>query len=79
MAIIDLASGPLNCAQAVICLDRSISEEDSKSLFKSLNWVGFELVTLDVWMKPHGATSRVKSIAEMHETSDKWLFLGMEL
>lgn len=73
MAMIDLASGPLDCAQVVVCLERSISDEDSNSLLKSLNWVGFELVTLDMWMKPHGGKG------EVHDTSDKWLFLGMEL
>lgn len=67
MAVIDLASGPLNCAQVVVCLDRSISADDSKSLLKSLRWVGFDLITLDMWMKRHS------------EPSDKWLFLGMEL
>lgn len=67
MAIIDLASSPLGCSQVVVCLDRSISAEDSKSLLKSLRWVGFELVTLDLW-------------AESRSTpSNEWLFLGMEL
>ena len=75
MAIIDLASGPMDCAQVVVCLDRSVSAEDSKALLKSLNWVGFELVTLETWMKPHGK----KQTGKMPETSDKWLFLGMEL
>lgn len=75
MAIIDLASGPMDCAQVVVCLDRSVSAEDSKALLKSLNWVGFELVTLDMWMKPQGK----KQMSEMQDTSDKWLFLGMEL
>lgn len=73
MAIIDLASGPLNCTHMTVCLDRSISEDDSKPLLKSLNWVGFELVTLDMWMKSQDGKS------EVHDTSDKWLFLGMEL
>lgn len=73
MAIIDLANGPLNCAQMTVCLDRSISDEDSKPLLKSLNWVGFELVTLDMWMKPPVDKD------EVNDTSDKWLFLGMEL
>jgi len=67
MAIIDLASGPLTCSHVVVCLDRSVSVDDSKSFLKSLRWVGFELITLDMWMKPHS------------ESSDKWLFLGMEL
>ena len=70
MAIIDLASDQLGCAQVVVCLDRSISAEDSKALLKNLNWVGFELCTLDPWMKP-------KSKAVTPSTD--WLFLGMEL
>lgn len=67
MAIIDLAGGPLRCSQVVVCLDRSISADESKSLLKSLRWVGFELITLDLWGKPHS------------KLSDEWLFLGMEL
>lgn len=67
MAIIDLASGPLNCAQVVVCLARSVSADESKSLLKSLRWVGFDLITLNMWTKGHS------------EPSDKWLFLGMEL
>ncbi len=68
MAIIDLASGPMRCEQVVVCLDRSISAEDRKSLLKSLRWVGFDLVTLDMWMKPR-----------REPTSDKWFFLGMDI
>jgi len=67
MALIELAGSPLECSQVVICLDRSIEPEESKSLLKSLRWVGFELITLDMWVKRPGAAS------------DKWLFLGMEL
>lgn len=67
MAIIELASSPLDCSQVVVCLDRSFSAEESKSLLKSLRWVGFELVTLDMWAK-----SRTPP-------SNEWLFLGMEL
>ncbi|OBT97250.1 hypothetical protein VE01_04714 [Pseudogymnoascus verrucosus] len=67
MAIIDLASSPLGCSQVVVCLDRSISAEDSKSLLKSLRWVGFELVTLDLWAESRSSPS------------NEWLFLGMEL
>jgi hypothetical protein len=67
MALIDLANSPLGCSQVVICLDRSVGPDESRSLLKSLRWVGFELITLDMWVKPQFATS------------DKWLFLGMEL
>lgn len=67
MALIELAATPFECSQVVICLDRSTDPEESKSLMKSLRWVGFELVTLGMW-----TTCR-------NPTSDKWLFLGMEL
>jgi len=68
MALIELASSAFECEQLVICMDRDIEEVDMKSLMKSLRWVGFELVTLEMWSK--GATD---------STSDKWIFLGMEL
>ena len=67
MSVIDLASGPLRCAQVVVCLDRSIPTEDSKTLLKNLQWIGFELITLDLWTNTP------------LETSDKWILLGMEL
>lgn len=71
MAIIDLASDTLDCAQAVVCLDRSIFAEDSKALLKNLKWVGFDLITLDSWIKPQSK--------KMVLPSTEWLFLGMEL
>jgi len=67
MALIELAEAPFGCSQAVICLDRSVPEADSKALMKSLRWVGFELVTLDMWAR------------DMDVTSKKWLFLGIEI
>jgi len=67
MALIELASAPFGCAQVIICLDREVEPEESKTLLKSLRWVGFELVTLDLWAN------------NPNVTSDKWLFLGMEL
>lgn len=67
IAIIELASETLQCAQVVVCLDRSVDDEDRQSLLKSLEWIGFELITLDMWMKPGP------------EVSDKWLLMGMEL
>lgn len=70
MAIIELASETLQCAQVVVCLDRSVDDEDRQSLLKSLEWIGFELITLDMWMKPD-----VKG----PDVSDQWLLMGMEL
>ncbi|CRK26815.1 hypothetical protein BN1708_000624 [Verticillium longisporum] len=67
MALIDLADTPLDCQHLVVCLDRRIEERDAKSLMKSLQWVGFELTTLDNWAK------------DLDVTSKEWLFMGMEL
>jgi hypothetical protein len=67
MALIELAATPFECSQVVICLDRKADPEESRALMKSLRWVGFELITLEMW-------SRQGMV-----TSDKWLFLGMEL
>ena len=67
MALIELAATPFECSQVVICLDRKADLEESKALMKSLRWVGFELITLEIWSQ------------QGMLTSDKWLFLGMEL
>ncbi|KAM9874008.1 hypothetical protein VDGE_00022 [Verticillium dahliae] len=67
MALIELADTPLDCQHLVVCLDRRIEERDAKSLMKSLQWVGFELTTLDNWAK------------DLDVTSKEWLFMGMEL
>ncbi|KAL3424579.1 ornithine decarboxylase antizyme [Phlyctema vagabunda] len=67
MALIELSEAVFACSQVVICLDRSIPEVDSKAFMKSLRWVGFELITMDMW-----ATAT-------DTTSDKWLLLGMEV
>ncbi|KAI9740849.1 MAG: hypothetical protein M1818_004454 [Claussenomyces sp. TS43310] len=65
MALIELASTPFECSQLVVCLERTLDPKESKSLLKSFRWVGFELVTLEMWSR--------------HAGSDRWLFLGMEL
>lgn len=67
VALIELAESPLACSQLVICVDRSMSEEDAKTLEKGLKWAGFSLTTLDYWA--HG----------LDVTSEKWLFMGMEV
>ncbi|EEY14304.1 conserved hypothetical protein [Verticillium alfalfae VaMs.102] len=67
MALIELADTPLECQHLVVCLDRRIEERDAKSLMKSLQWVGFELTTLDNWAK------------DLDVTSKEWLFMAMEL
>jgi hypothetical protein len=67
MALIELAGTPFECSQIVICLERSVDQEERKSLLKSLRWVGFELITMEMWS------------GQIDTASDKWLFLGMEL
>ncbi|CAI0655299.1 unnamed protein product [Colletotrichum noveboracense] len=67
MALMELVDGPLDCQHLVICIDRGIEEEDAKSLMKSLQWVGFELTTLDRWAH------------NVDVTSNRWLFMGMEI
>lgn len=67
MALIELAEGPLECSHVVTCVDRRIPQEDVTSLSKSLQWVGFEMVTLDHWAN------------DLDVTSKKWMFMGMEL
>ncbi|KAI0143071.1 ornithine decarboxylase antizyme-domain-containing protein [Xylariaceae sp. FL1272] len=67
VAFIELADVPLGCSHVIICLDRLMPEDHSKALMKSLQWVGFELTTLDHWA------------GEIDVISDKWLFMGMEV
>lgn len=67
MALIELVESVFALQQIVICLDRSVPEVDAKTFMKSLRWVGFELITLDMWAK------------QQDVTSNKWHFLGMEL
>ena len=67
MALIELAETVFAVSQVVICLDRSTAAGDQKAFMKSLRWVGFELITLDMWAD------------ECDVTSDKWLFMGMEI
>lgn len=67
MALIELAESVFAVEQVVVCVERSVEEPDSKALLKSLRWVGFEAITLDLWAR------------RLDVTSDKWLFLGMEI
>ncbi|KAI0844709.1 ornithine decarboxylase antizyme-domain-containing protein [Daldinia vernicosa] len=67
IALIELADGPIECSHVVICVDRSMPHEYAKALMKSLQWVGFEMTTLDHWAK------------DVDIISDKWLFMGMEV
>jgi hypothetical protein len=67
MALIELAETVFAVSQVVICVDRTVQEADRKAFLKSLRWVGFELVSLDLWA------------GDLDVSSDKWLFLGMEV
>ncbi|KAI1112983.1 ornithine decarboxylase antizyme-domain-containing protein [Nemania sp. NC0429] len=67
IALIELADVPLGCSDVVICMDRHIPADHAKSLMRSLQWVGFELATLDHWAD------------DLDVVSDRWLFLGMEV
>jgi hypothetical protein len=67
MALIELADGPLACSQIVACLDRRLPADDAHDLIKSLQWVGFDMATLDHWAK------------DLDVTSKQWVFMGMEL
>ncbi|KAH8670843.1 ornithine decarboxylase antizyme-domain-containing protein [Xylariales sp. PMI_506] len=67
MALLELAESPLDCSQVVICLDRSMPEDDARDLIRSFQWVGFKLTTLDQWAKGYDVIS------------DKWLFMAMEV
>ena len=65
--MIELAEGPLECSNIVLCLDRRMPAVDAQSLLRSLQWVGFEATTLDRWAHDMAIVSR------------RWLFVEMEL
>lgn len=67
MALIELAEEVFAVSQVVVCVDRSVPDTDRKAFLKSLRWVGFDLIPLDLWSNG------------VDDTSDRWLFLGMEI
>lgn len=68
MALLELASSDdFECSQLVVCVDRRAGDETIADVARNLNWVGFELMTLDAWA------------ASKDTVSDRWLFLGMEV
>ncbi|KAK3386207.1 ornithine decarboxylase antizyme-domain-containing protein [Sordaria brevicollis] len=69
VALIELADGPLACSHMVICLDRSIPEEEAVPLMKGLQWAGFSMTTFDFW-----SGGKVCDVV-----SGRWLFMGMEM
>lgn len=67
LVLFDLAEEVFDVSRVVICLGRSIEETSRKSIMKNLRWVGFEPITLNPW------------INNLKITSEKWLFLGLEM
>ena len=68
MSLLELAAGQdFDCSNLVVCVDRAAETEDIKDLTRDLGWVGFELTTLDFWSN--------RTVC----TSDRWLFLEMEV
>lgn len=74
MALIELASSPsFNCTELVVALERGSGggeaedSDPSRALLRDLGWVGFELVTLGRW------------VGKVEVTSERWLFMGMEV
>ncbi|KAK6542985.1 Oligosaccharide translocation protein rft1 [Orbilia ellipsospora] len=79
VALIDLATECFDCQDLVICLDRDTDGLDS--LVHNLGWVGLELATLKNWASPElqNKVTAANRLDRDYFTSDKWLFLGMEL
>jgi len=93
ITLIELASECFGCERLVICLARNA--EGLQGLVRDLGWVGFELVTLAHWIPQHdipkafgssirsGSFSSVSTSSSVFPeddvTSEKWLFMGMEL
>jgi len=67
MELIELAESILGASMIVLCVDRSISDPERSAMLRSLRWVGFDLITLDMWAK------------DTDVVSDKWIFFGMEV
>ena len=66
--LLELAGcGDLDCTQLVVCLDRQSEGDDLANKTKALGFIGFELLTLNAWVKGSACTS------------DRWLFLGMDV
>jgi len=49
-----------------------------EALIHDLGWIGLELTTLTHWAAPSADEPKSK-LDKDHFTSDRWLFLGMEL
>lgn len=67
MALLELADGPLDCSHIVTCIDRRLQPDEAIEMTKSLQWIGFELTTLDRWAH------------DLDVISDTWVFMGMDV
>jgi len=68
MSLLELASSDhFDCSQLVACVDRTAEPAGVRELHRSLGWVGFELMLLDNW------------VGGMACTSDRWVFLGLDV
>lgn len=68
MALLELCDvSAFHCSQMVVCVDRTLEDNDAKGLLRSLGWVGFEPYTLADWMRSHEVLS------------ERWMFLNMEI
>ncbi|EPS31268.1 hypothetical protein PDE_06223 [Penicillium oxalicum 114-2] len=72
IALFELAgSDAFDCTQIVACVNRS-QHQDEMEIVRSLGWCGFNLTTLDPWI-------RGSSVAAGPAVSTKWLFLVAEV
>ena len=63
----DLADARLECSSIVLCVDRTIPQQERAILVKNLQWVGFVPTTMDVWAN------------DIDITSNRWLCMAMEV
>ncbi|KAF8468853.1 ornithine decarboxylase antizyme-domain-containing protein [Kalaharituber pfeilii] len=78
VALIELATDRYYCDRLVICLDRNT--HGLHQLIHDLGWVGFELITLTHWIND-GRNPRTgkEGTTSISDTSEVWLFVGMDL
>lgn len=68
MSLLELCGGDdFGCSQLVVSVDRNSDSEAVSDITRDLGWVGFELLTLAAWTD------------DVVCTSEKWLFLGMDV
>lgn len=63
------------------CVNVSLlTNRTTDQLIRDLGWVGFELITLSHWIDD-GRNPRTgkEGTSSLSDTSDFWLFVGMEL